>query len=1387
MNPTGPLDALVAWFPRRVVDRLASGAPLAVDGQVDRFQAATLLADISGFTALAAELGDHGAAGAERLMAVLDGCFGPLVEAIHHSGGDVVDFQGDAVLGVWPTTADHDLQASLNTALRCAWRIHRAVDDGGLWTTHGLRLRIGIGVGEVCLLDLDVGRGRRMWLTAGPGPRQAVRAELAATPGQTVVSAQAAALLGLPADSALIGHGGHRVDTGADSLMPWPDVKTRGPRVALEIDPAIGPQLARSLRAYLPDALTRRLDAGHADWLAELRTVTTAFVGLAGLRPGSPDHDAAARQLFSRIGAVVHAHEGSLVKLLVNDWGTVVVVAFGLPPRAHADDAARAVAACLELVDVAAQADLKASVGVATGRVFCGAYGNRTRQDYTILGAPVNLAARLMQLVGEGAWCDSETARGASQRFAFEPDGFVNVQGMDDAVRVVRPVARLDPRAQLMAATGPHPVVTGPQDPDAERGRPRAGLVGRRAQLQALLGCLDGLASGESGLALLEGAPGMGKTRLLACLHDAANERGVRCVSSAGEPDLRRDPLHVWRGILSDLLDIDASTDPHQVGERLRALYPPGGRLERWFPLLGTVFDLDTTESELTSRMSGPQRADATRALLIEALRALCQHAPTVVVIDDAQWLDAASCELAASCRSVANLQVVLASRSIDSEQHRALALLQQVDDLLTIRVGPLADAQIVDLARRLLGCHALSPAVERAITARAAGSPFFCRELVYALSTSGQLVVNGGQADLRSGRRPDLPGSIAGLVTSRFDQLPADQQLTLQVAAVIGTEFEVDGLLAAHPLQLSAARLQAQLDQLVAADFLAPRQRADLGRRRFQHDVLRQACYDLLALPERRRLHLAFATWLEARRASPATTSRLAFHWLHGGEAMRAVDHLEKAGMAALQAGADRDAVGALQEAVSLVEQAQERREQFDVVRVAGINQALGAARLGLGELDQAGVALRRALRLLGADLPDSGPGWAAALVRELAGQLRWRLLPRWRRRPADADLTRLAIACRAAGWYSNLSYFRVDPLPWLVAGLASANLSEKVGDRSLAGAAFVNLSNIAGTLHLRAVERHYQVLAGESSEPRVGAMAFWSRAVVHLVHCEWAEARLAVAQGLLLSESVGDHWAIAQGLTIRGLLATMTRPLPQSRPIFLRAVATGRRHGNTEQEGYGLIFGVPALLAMGQVDTADASLQCARAGFDQLDHFSRVAWHGCRAGVRLRQNRLEEAVSQARQALDLFADRPLMVFTYAGPLSLTAETLVEAAARGDALGEHSVADLRRLRDRALGLMRQGALLFRYFRPRHRMLRATVDWHRGRHGAARRGWQRALAEAERWGLPLDSGRVHVEIARHLDPADPARGRHIAAARALLTSLEADGVLALLPDGQPSM
>ena len=153
---------------------------------------------------------------------------------------------------------------------------------------------------------------------------------------------------------------------------------------------------------------------------------------------------------------------------------------------------------------------VRCAIGLATGRAFCGAVGSEVHREYDVIGEVMNLAARLMQAAPDTILCDAATYRAARSRLRFQDLPAISVKGKAAPVAVFRPV-----------------------EPPG-KARQSAAMLGRVDERAALAERLRALEERTSGLVMIEGEPGIGKSRLLADLLEQAHAR------RRAEPDRRR-------------------------------------------------------------------------------------------------------------------------------------------------------------------------------------------------------------------------------------------------------------------------------------------------------------------------------------------------------------------------------------------------------------------------------------------------------------------------------------------------------------------------------------------------------------------------------------------------------------------------------------------------------------------------------------------------------------------------------------------------------------------------------------------------------------------------------------------------------------------------------
>ena len=639
-------------------------------------------------------------------------------------------------------------------------------------------------------------------------------------------------------------------------------------------------------------------------------------------------------------------------------------------------------------------------------------------------------------------------------------------------------------------------------------------------------------------MVVLEGEPGIGKSQLITDLVGRAGSIGVSTLVGAADSIERSSSYHAWRPLFQMLFDsLGGGNDEARLARLLEWL---GDDPERQLlaPLLNAVLPLDLPENELTLRMTGQVRLDNTNDLLLGILRRASEHGPTLLVIDDAHWMDSASWALTLLvAKGLDEALLVVASRpkaSAFPEQHQALLTL--ANDIL--RLGHLSTEDALALACERLGVDALPHPAEQLILQKAQGNPLYCEELSYALRDTGLLTFEGGHCRVAPGVDLDtigIPDSVEGIINDRVDRLDPSQQLALKVASVIGRLFSVRLVRDVYPIEPERVGVPGHLDTLSRLELiLADEPEPDLAYI-FRHVITRDVVYDLLPFAQRRRLHQAVASWYEQTLAGDLSPyyPLLAHHWSLAGEDVRAIDYLEKAGEQALRGGAYREAVDFLGRAVALHVQC---RTDSEPERVARWEYQLGEAHLSLGHLVQSREHTERALGLLGRAVPTLFQ-LPSAYLAQFSVQLFRRLRPARRARslaePGDAR----RLASSAFGLLGQLCYFDQDRAIGVYSALRALNLAESAGQSPELARALATMCIACGLVPAHSMAEVYQRLAfesaGELDDLATRAWVLQLTAMYDLGVGRWDRARINLLEAVAINRRLGDwrRWEESSG----------------------------------------------------------------------------------------------------------------------------------------------------------------------------------------------------------------------------------------------------------------
>lgn len=712
--------------------------------------------------------------------------------------------------------------------------------------------------------------------------------------------------------------------------------------------PGSGPAGADQDGAALPDP------APGVSAAPERRQITLLFCGLAAPVPGRLDPEDfhfVVASYQEAVRAAVEQH-GGRATTGPGDW---ISVAFGWPV-AQEDDAERAVRAALaarERVAALAAAPLaagalRARVGVATGQTivleapFSGAAGEgRVVGDLPSRAAALQAAAGLDCVV-----VDAATHGLIGRLFETSPIGEVPANGLS------RP-------GPGFLVRGEHPIES---RFEALRGaRARLALIGREEELDVLQRRWRRAVSGDAQVVLISGEAGIGKSRLLAALHDSLAGDDHVTLRYSCSPYHRASALSPVIDQLRRAARLAPTDSPEELRRKLAAVLPRQGMDAEDVSLIAGLLARPEIGGPDLPDLSPQRRKEKTSEALVRAIAGHARTRTVLVTVEDAHWADP-------STRDLLDLAI---ERLGDTACLLAITFRPEFEAPWLGRAGVtlmalsrLPPPQAAELALAVAGERVMPGGLAERIAARADGVPLFVEELTEALL--------GGEIALPAAPTAGsaIPGTLRASLAARLDRLPHAKDL-LQLGAVIGRTFTHD--LVADLSGEPEPKLSGVLDQIVASGLVTRRGTPPDAAYTFKHALVQEAAYDTLLRPRRVELHRRIARLLEQRfpEAAEREPEMLARHAALAGEAERAAHLLLRAGENAMRGYALSEAEAHLAAGLALVSGLpdDERRRGLEL----GLQTALGQAMMGRrGFADPAtGVVFDRAGTLASGAVP--------------------------------------------------------------------------------------------------------------------------------------------------------------------------------------------------------------------------------------------------------------------------------------------------------------------------------------------------------------------------------------------------------------------------------
>lgn len=1323
------VDQILPYIPILITSRITKSPNFPEKPITESFKAAALFADISGFTSITEKLVAQGPQGVEMLSRILNGYFGKLTSLITGHGGDVVNFAGDSLLAIWKFDNDREAGSTLESVLHCAHQIQKELHGYETGVSAKLSMRMGIGLGETRAFYLGGVKDNWEFILSGESIAQAHATEKIANPGEVILSSQVWEIIK--------GTTGFQCDVKDEIIHLTAIPDTYIPKSIRLPDLSDAPE--KSLQSFVPLTIMTRLIAGQSEWLAELRRMTVVFINLQNFNDStSLEH---ASRVIHSIQETAFYFEGMLNKIGMDEKGASPVMVFGAPPFAHEDDPIRAVMAAQEISKKLTALNQPHSIGITTGRVFCGAVGGTQRREYAIIGDVMNTSARLMQAADlNSILCDSATRQAASVRLKFVSLKPIQLKGKSDAVPVFYPLQDLD------------------ESHHAHHDNP---FVGRAYEKNLLReGLLLTAKENSRQIIILEGEAGIGKSRLLEYVQNLAHEMDGVCFVCEADAVEKNTSYFSWRGVFRQLLGLESAFELNERKEKVLAYLP-----EKWrerAALLNPILGLDFDEPFFIKEMSGEVRAENIRTLLIELLQGVPQK-PLTITLEDAHWQDSASWALTLEVsRLISPLFLFIATRPLgDSPPSQYRSLLAN-EGTQHITLGPLSPDESLELIKQRLNVNDLPEDMAHLIRTKAEGNPFFSEELAYSLRDSGLIKIENNTCRIVPGvdlKTFSFPDTVQGVVTSRIDRLSPQEQLSVKVASVIGRIFTYRLLHDIHPIPNDRQYLRSYLSELEQLDLTPLESPTPELTYIFKHAITQDVAYNLMLFAQRQDLHKSIAEWYERQFADDLSPlyPALAHHWRYSGDNTKALHYLELAAQQALNNFANHEAVDFL----NLILNIESKSPIKDNFRKARWERQLGQAYKGLSDMETSRAHLQHALRLMGYPMPRNQAVWVMDLIVQL---LRRILFPPREMHKDSMKVEKVKEGLLAYETLSEIYYYAIDLPPFLACLVHMLNLADQLGVSAEMARAYSVTSLVAGLIPLHGIAKRYENRGLEiiNSLGQFEGLAF-AMSGMSLYNIGIGEFKQAFNNMTRAVDSVtflNNRPRMAEVFTTMAQVYQRLGKYTESYEYFERAYQTGLREENPQHQVWGLNGKAGILLYQGGENHAQQASALLNQSIPLLagstDHTEDIRAYGMLGVARLRLAQPDLARQSADKGLYFISTISPTAHDALEGYAGVAETYLQLLELNPENKE-----LSKLTRKALkGLLKCGQL-FPVAMPRYWCYQGWYAAIHGKKTNAKACWQKGLASARALGMAYEEARLLYEQIRHnISPVKQAELQH---------------------------
>ncbi|MBN2364324.1 tetratricopeptide repeat protein [candidate division WOR-3 bacterium] len=817
------------------------------------FNGAVMSVDIKGFTEMTSELIKHGKEGTEVISEMTTGLFDKSLDLIYESEGFVSSFAGDSFTAVFNEqgSGKHSCASiCLAVAIKLKDELKKISIVETEFGTFNFSVRIGLGQGKVFWKIIEH-ENEKIFYFRGKAIEKAVAAQKSAEPGSICAER------GMQEFSGCEGTGFN--DTKNCNLMALHDKIDR----KFEAD--------QHPKNSWPEKLIKSFTGEHefGFMIPEFREVISVFISCKK----SKTIDALTSKILSMKKEYGFSHPH--VDFLNSDPS--VVIFFGAPVSYERNDS-KAMSFLLALADWA-KGKIRIKCGASKGTCYCGFNGGSERKEFMCLGDTTNLAARMLN---RACWDQILVDENLSKvkGFVFSFLGEYRFKGKAEDINTY--VLNAVSERQAVTFSG--------------------SIVGREKEKKKLIDFLLKLKEKENaGVAVVEGEPGVGKTRLVSEIKKSAQKKmnfvnEISWIYMPCDEVLRKSYGPVQR-MIKDLIEYEENGDLKQV---------KAGFEKKFREFLEKIPETEI-KNEIESRkhifasfcgisvrntyfeaLPEKSRFEATVVAIKSIIKGASLIKPLVLEIDDSQWIDEDMLILLR--RLFVNVEkypfAVITEKRL-SDKSSALDTVPKEYVRLRLQIRNFSLPEITLLSKSVVPGLEIGSAFLDFIERFSGGNPFFIEQIIHYMAERG---VDAGNFD-ETRLEFEIPSDVNNLIVSRIDRLTPELKTVVKAATILGTEFSSDVLTE----MLGGYDIDSHLFE-GENQFLWTKYSG--SKYNFRHAMIRETVYGIQLKKDLRRLHSTAGRAIEKinKMSLKNVYAELAYHFEKASDETNSIKYLKLA-----------------------------------------------------------------------------------------------------------------------------------------------------------------------------------------------------------------------------------------------------------------------------------------------------------------------------------------------------------------------------------------------------------------------------------------------------------------------------------------------------------